>query len=102
MNPLQLRKELLVAESDLNRAQLIEEWQAMTVGILAITGRAKSIGSLVSSVAVLAAGLAAFQRGKTKEGGAKPSLLQTILKGAGLISTLWLAFRSPGREQKDK
>jgi uncharacterized membrane protein YqjE len=28
----------------------------------------------------------------------KPSWLQTILKGAGLLSTVWQAFRSPGRD----
>jgi hypothetical protein len=32
----------------------------------------------------------------------KPSWLQTIFKGAGLISTVWQAFRSQGRDQKDK
>jgi hypothetical protein len=48
---------------------------------------------------VLVAGLAAFRRGKPVDAGAKPSWLRTILKGAGLISTFWLAFRSQRRDR---
>ena len=56
---------------------------------------------MASSAAVLVTGLAAFRRGKSAAA-AKPSWLQTMLKGAGLISTLWLAFRPPDRDYKDK
>jgi hypothetical protein len=45
------------------------------------------------------AALAAFKRGKPVDADAKPSWLKTILKGAGLISTLWLAFRSKRRDR---
>ena len=49
---------------------------------------------------MLAAGLAAFRRA----GGAtvKPSWWRTILKGAGMVSTLWLAFRSRSPDFQDK
>ena len=102
VNPLELRKRLLIAESELNRAQLVGDMTAMTAGVRTLTDRAKSFGSIASSAAVLAAGLAAFQRGKSASADAKPSRVQTILKGAGLISTIWLASRSRGRDQKDK
>ena len=102
LNPLESRKQLLIAESELNRAQLVQEWDAMTAGIRTFTARVKTYGSIASSAAVLVAGLAAFRRGKPVDADAKPSWLQTILKGAGLISTLWLAFRSQGRDQKNK
>jgi hypothetical protein len=59
MNPLESRKQLLIAESELNRAQLVQEWQAVADGV---------------------------------------HWLQTLLKGAGLLSTVWQAFRSPGRD----
>ena len=29
LNPLESRKQLLIAESELNRAQLVQEWQTM-------------------------------------------------------------------------
>ena len=102
MNPLESRKRLLVAESEINRAQWQEEWQTMTDGVRTLAVRAKSFASIASSAAALVAGLAAFRRGKSVDADAKPSWLKTILKGAGLISTLWLAFRSPRRGQADK
>jgi len=45
-------------------------------------------------------GLAALRRSRSVLTDAKPSWLQTIFKGAGLISTFRLAFRSQGRNQK--
>lgn len=102
MNPLESRKQLLIAESELNRAQLVGDLAALTADLRTLTDRAKSFRAIASSAAVLVAGLAAFRRGKPVDADAKPSWLQTILKGAGLISTLWLAFRSRGRDQKDK
>ena len=73
-----------------------------TAGVRTFTERAKSFGSIASSAAVLVAGLAAFRRGKSADDDAKPYWPKIILKGAGLISNLWLAFRSPHRDQKDK
>ena len=75
---------------------------ALTAGVRTFTERAKSFGSIASSAAVLLAGLAAFRRGKSADAAAKPSWPQTILKGAGLISNLWLAFRSRGSDSKNK
>jgi hypothetical protein len=102
VNPLESRKQLLVAESELNRAQLVQEWSAMTAGVRTLTDRAKTYGSLASSAALLVAGLAAFRRGKSEDAGAKPSWWRTILKGAGWVSTLWLAFRAKGRDQENQ
>ena len=102
MNPLESRKQLLIAESELNRAQLAGDLAALTAGVRTLTDRAKSFSAIASSAAVLVAGLAAFRRGKSVDAEGKPSWLQTIHKGAGLISTLWLAFRSRGRDQQDK
>ena len=100
--PLELRKQLLIAESELNRAHLAQEWGAMAVGVRTLTDRAKSFGSIASAAALLVAGLAAFRRGKCVDADVKPSWLQIILKGAGLVSTLWLAFRAKGHDQENK
>ena len=97
MNPLESRKQLLIAESELNRAQLVQEWQTMADDVHALARKARIIGSWVSIAASLVAGLAFFRRKKSAPTAEKPSWLQTILKGGGLISTLWQAFRSPGR-----
>jgi hypothetical protein len=102
MNPLQSRKQLLLAESELNRAQLAGDIAALKADVCALTGRARSIGLIASSAAALLAALSAFRRGKPAPDGAKTSWLPTLLKGAGLISTLWMAWRPGERAQKNK
>ncbi len=67
------------------------------------SGRAKSFGSIASVGALLVAGICAFRRGKSVFTGPKPSWFQTIFKGASMISSLWLAFRSRGgRKEKQR
>ncbi len=102
MNSLESRKQLLIAESELNRAQLVGDMAALTADVRTLTDRARSFRSIASSAAVLVAGVAALRCGKPVYADAKPSWFQTILKGVGLISTLWLALRPQGRDQKDK
>ena len=97
VNPLESRKRLLVAESELNRAQLVQEWDAMTAGVRTLTGRVKTFGSIASASALLVAGLAAFRRGKCADADMKPSWLQIALKGAQAAGSIWLAFRRRSR-----
>jgi hypothetical protein len=99
MNPLESRKQLLIAESELNRAQLVQEWQAMGDEVRSIADRARTISSIASTAASLIAGLASFRRKKSAPVEQKPSWLQTFLKGAGLISIVWQAFRSQRRDR---
>jgi hypothetical protein len=102
VTPLESRKRLLIAESEINRVHLVGDMAALKAGIRAITRRAESFGIIASSAAVLVTALAAFQRHKRTDGGAKSSCLQSILKGAGVLSTLWLAFRSRGHGHEHK
>jgi len=101
LNPLQSRKHLLLAESELNRAQLVGDMAALTADVRALAGRAKSVGLIASSAMALVAGLAAWRRAKRADAAAKPSWLPAILKGAGLISSLWLAFRPQARDRDE-
>jgi hypothetical protein len=96
LTPLQSRKQLLIAESELNRAQFVEEWESVAGGVHAAADRAKSFAAIASSAAVLVAALTAFRRRKPAPVEAKPSWLRAILKAARLVTTVWLAFRSPG------
>jgi hypothetical protein len=102
MNPLKSRKQLLIAESELNRAQLVQDWQTMAGEVHSLANQARTISSFASAAASLVAGLASFRRKKSAPAAEKPSWLQTILRGAGLVSTLWLEFRSQGCDRKDK
>jgi hypothetical protein len=99
MNPLASRKQLLIAESELNRAQLVQEWQTMADEVHSLANQARTISSFASAAASLVAGIASFRRKKSAPAAEKPSWLQTILKGAGLVSTIWSAFRPQGRDQ---
>ena len=102
MNPLASRKKLLIAESELNRAQLVQDWQTMAGKASALAAEASTIRSFASATATLVAGVASFWRKKSPPADAEPSWLQIMLKGAGQISALWSAFRLPVHKQKDK
>jgi hypothetical protein len=101
LNPPTSRKQLLIAESELNRAQLVGDLAALAAGVRTLSGRAKSFGVIASAAAALAVGLTAFRRGQSGDAGAKPFWLQTIFKGVSAISTLWQTFRPPGRAEKN-
>ena len=93
LSPLESRKQLLIAESELNRAQLSEEWQTMAYGARDLAHRAKAIAVWASSAALLVAGLAAFRQSKVMAAEEKPSWFQRGLRGTQLAYSIWLAFR---------
>jgi hypothetical protein len=98
LSSLESRKQLLVAESELNRAQVIADWQTMTDGVRTLGSRMKSVTSLASAAALFVSGVSAFRRSEEASNGKKPSWLQTAFKGAQVASSIWLAFRSQGRD----
>jgi hypothetical protein len=90
----------LIAESELNRAQLSEEWRTMTNGIRDVARRAKALGAWTSSAALLVAGLAAFRRRKPSPATTKASWFHKILEGARVASTIWFALRACGHREE--
>jgi hypothetical protein len=102
MNPLESRKQLLIAESDLNRAQLVQELEVIADKVHAFADQSRTVSSLATAAATLIAGFASLRRKKEPAPTAeKPSWLQTIVKGAGLVSSIWSAFRSSRREKSE-
>jgi len=93
LNPLESRKQLLIAESDLNRAQLAGEMATLAADVRRLADHAKSLGSITSSAASLIAGLASFRRSRPAPGDERPSWWQILLKGAPLAGLLWSRFR---------
>ena len=98
LNPLESRKRLLLAESDLNRAQMVREWQRLTDESHAFAHHARTVGSIISATALLVAGIKSFGCKKAAPPAGKPSWLQSILKGAGLMATLWPLIRPAARD----
>ena len=99
MNPLNSRKKMLVAESELNRAQLFHDWQELADEMNALSKQAKSIGFIASTAVSLISGATALWQKKSAPSG-KTSWLQTILKGAQLAGSLWSEFRTPKPSDK--
>ena len=102
LSPLELRKRLLLAESDLNRAHLLEEWQTVARGLDGLAGRAKTVALWASSAALLLAVLRALRRGPPAPAAARSSWFQNILGGARLAWSTWLALRPRVEKEQPK
>lgn len=94
MKALDSRKQLLIAESELNRAHLLHEWQTIAGGAHALASQAKTVGSVAAVVALLVAGLSSLRQKKSTPAAEKPSWWQTIGKAGGMVAALWSAFRT--------
>jgi hypothetical protein len=97
-----MRKDLLIAESELNRAQLMNSWEAATEWHCALRAGARTVGSVASAVALVVSGLRAFRRKRDRQDGTNGSWLQPVIQGASLMASLFGAFRSRGGNEKDK
>ena len=102
MNPTQSRKQLLIAESELNRAQLVQDWKLMADAVHMLADEAHTVRSIASAAASLVTGLASFRRKKSTPAAAKSSWWQTVLTGVRAASTLWLGFSANERAQETK
>jgi hypothetical protein len=94
MNPLASRKQLLIAESELNRAHLVRDWQTIADDVHLLSIQARTIGSFASAAASLVTGLLSLRHKKPAPVDEKPSWLKTILKGAQFAGSLWTDFRT--------
>jgi hypothetical protein len=94
MNLLKSRKQLLVAESELNRAQLVQELQTLKDEVHSLANKARTASSLASVAVSLVAGIASFRREKSAPAAEKSSWPQTILKVVQLAGSLWSEFHA--------
>jgi len=97
LTTLELRKQLLLAESEVNRMQLLLEWQTLASETRELADRCRSACSAVSSLASL--GMAGFKMVRdwrseraTKTGGRK-SWLSTLINGVTLGARMWKSMR---------
>lgn len=103
MNPIQLRRQQLLAQSDLNRTAMIADLAQLGSGIRSLCNRNQPLGLIVSSAATLIAGFFGHSQCTGPEVARKTGWGQSMLKGAGLICTVWLALRSaPNHRTSDK
>jgi len=100
LNPLRSRKQLLIAESELNRAQLVHEAKAIASDVRLLTSNFGMIGSLVSAAASLLAALITRRRKPAEPVPERFSWWQALVKGAELAGSFWSRFGSPRRGPK--
>jgi len=91
MNPLVSRKKLLIAESELNRAHLVHEYQELATEASALAGRFVNFTSLASAAMSLVAVLVSSKPATDASG--KTSWWQKLLQGARPLAALWTVFR---------
>lgn len=92
MSPLEVQKQLLIAESELNRARLASELAGLGDGVATITVGAARFETMCTSLIDVTHGL--LDLGKSPAGAGRSSLLSTVIAGGSLLATVWQAFRA--------
>jgi hypothetical protein len=97
LTPLESRRQLLLVESELNRAQLLNELRDLKIEIHQLQDQVQAIGSIASSAAKLATTFSAISNAFThRDSGEKrkSSWISTLLNGARTGASIWGALRS--------
>ncbi len=107
LTTIELRKQLLVAESELNRAHLLTDCNQLGEHARHWKEQARKAGSIASTAALVAgaAGVARKiykARKATGEGGSGGGWLTGVANSARLGASLWLLWRSRSRGDDDK
>jgi hypothetical protein len=102
LSPLEQRKQLLIAESELNRAHLTEEWRTMGDGVSHLGRRFTSLDAWISSLTVAVTGLAAWRARPLPAPAARLPWLQKLLQGVTVASTIWLASQGSARQLRGR
>jgi hypothetical protein len=95
LTPLETRKQLLLVESELNRAQLLNELRDFRNEIHHLKHQVWEIGAIAASAAKLATTFSAIgQAFSHRNEDEKPLWISTLLNGAKAGTSLWLLLRS--------
>ena len=95
MTSLALRKKLLLAESEVNREQLVLEYQNLTSEVGELAERFHTVCSAVTSAASVGmAGVKAIGKVRETYSKEKGSWLSALLTGMRAGTSLWKSIRS--------
>jgi hypothetical protein len=97
LTPLESRKQLLLAESEANRMQLSDEWHSLHEAMSGLAHQARSGLALASGASLLLGGWAAFLRLRRARRPIRSSWISSLINGARVAASLWLAQRSRSR-----
>ena len=95
MTALALRKKLLLAESEVNREQLVVEYQSLAGEVRDLRGRFNTLCSAVTSAASVGiAGAKAIGEVRQIYSKEKGSWLSALFSGVRTGTSLWRSIRS--------
>ncbi len=95
LTSLETKKQLLLVESELNRAQMLNELRDFQGEIQHLKHQVWEIGSVAASAAKLAASFSAIRQAFShRNEDEKPSWISMLLNGAKAGTSLWRLFRS--------
>jgi hypothetical protein len=95
LSSLEVRKQLLIVESEVNRTRLEQTWLCLRRETDELTRQARATCStLVSTASVGIAGFKAFRKLRATQRSANGSWLANLAEGMRLGSALWTTFRS--------
>jgi hypothetical protein len=101
LTPLQVRKQLLVATAQVQRAQLVADWEHLQSYAHILAGNARQrMQTAGIAVAVISLAAAALSSARRPRGTARPirfSALNSVLPLVRLAFSLWVAHRTAGR-----
>src|SRR5690349_11544963 len=94
LTALEIRKQLLIAESELNRATMREDWASLQTIAQQLMEKGRSVFSVASTAAVAAAGFSALRGIWGRGNGGTTAWLPRLLKLARIGASLWFTSRS--------
>jgi hypothetical protein len=94
LTPLEARKQLLLVESEVNRAQLLNDCTALRTHLDGLSSQARSVSdSLQASMALVHDGINRMRETVAGFGEKKSSLLSGLINGIKIATALWKTFR---------
>ena len=94
VNPHTLLKQLLIAESEINRVQLTQQWRRVVDETRCLAHQAWKVATLGQAAASLISVLDTFRNKKDTPDTTQFPWWNTFLKGIGWVSTFWSEFLS--------
>jgi hypothetical protein len=105
LRTLESRKQALLAESEVNRIELLKDFDELKTEANRIKRQLRAAGSIASSAAILTAVAAMMRRrqpesSKPDNHNAKPSWVNAALNGAQVGASLFFKLRSFMRQRR--
>lgn len=94
LNALESRRKLLVAESELNRLQAVQEWNVFAEEVRQVAERARSLNSLAASFISVVSGFSELTEGRRQAATGGGGWFHRLATATRFVSTLWMVYRS--------